>query len=103
MEYIPCYIAPAEHWGLLPATRLPNRKILIEQISKSGQGQHSVYSVDTTHVGGTNKDKSVYRIILRTFVYRTNKRGLKTQFSGTRNFRTLRRGQKPSDTKDSIL
>jgi hypothetical protein len=43
--YIPSYGGPAEHWGSLPATRLASRKILIEQISKSGQGQHSVYSV----------------------------------------------------------
>ncbi len=45
LEYIPCYGGPAEHWGLLPATRLASREILIEQNSKSGQGHHSVYSV----------------------------------------------------------
>jgi hypothetical protein len=28
MEYIPCYGAPAVHWGLLPATRLATGKIL---------------------------------------------------------------------------
>jgi hypothetical protein len=48
VEYIPCYGGPAEHWGLLPATRLASRKILIEQDIKSGQGQHSVYSVPKT-------------------------------------------------------
>jgi hypothetical protein len=31
VEYIICLSAPAERWGLLPATRLANRKILIEQ------------------------------------------------------------------------
>jgi hypothetical protein len=31
MEYIPCYSGPAEHWDLLPATRLASREILIEQ------------------------------------------------------------------------
>jgi hypothetical protein len=31
LEYIPCYGGPAEHWGLLPATRLASREILIEQ------------------------------------------------------------------------
>jgi hypothetical protein len=30
MEYIPCSSAPALHCGLLPATRLAGRKILIE-------------------------------------------------------------------------
>jgi hypothetical protein len=45
VEYILCYGGPAEHWGPLPATRLICRKILIGQLSKSGQGQHSVYSV----------------------------------------------------------
>jgi hypothetical protein len=29
VEYILCYSAPAVHWGLLPVTRLANRKILI--------------------------------------------------------------------------
>jgi hypothetical protein len=48
VEYIPCYSAPAVHWSLLPVTRLASRKILIEQKSKSGQGQHSVYSVVST-------------------------------------------------------
>ncbi len=31
VEYIPCYSGPAEHWGLLPATGLACRKILIGQ------------------------------------------------------------------------
>jgi hypothetical protein len=31
VRYIPCYSAPAVFWGLLPATRLASRKILIEQ------------------------------------------------------------------------
>ncbi len=50
VEYIPCYPAPALRWGLLPATRLASRKILTEQniYKKSGQDQHSVYSVDPT-------------------------------------------------------
>jgi hypothetical protein len=48
LEYIPCYGASVENWGLLPPTRLASRKILIEHISKSGQGQHSVYSVVET-------------------------------------------------------
>jgi hypothetical protein len=43
MEYIPCYSAPAVHWGLLPVTRLASRKILNEQNIKGGQGQHSGY------------------------------------------------------------
>jgi hypothetical protein len=38
MEYIPCYGAPAEHWGLLPATKLASRKILIEQNIKRRTG-----------------------------------------------------------------
>jgi hypothetical protein len=38
MEYIPCYDPPAEHWGLLPATRLASRKILIEQNIKRQTG-----------------------------------------------------------------
>jgi hypothetical protein len=29
--YIPRYSAPALHWGLLPASRLASRNILIEQ------------------------------------------------------------------------
>jgi hypothetical protein len=32
MEYIPCYSVPTVHWGLLPATRLASRKMLIEQM-----------------------------------------------------------------------
>jgi hypothetical protein len=37
VEYIPCYSAPALHWGLLPATRLASRIILIEQnIKRTG-------------------------------------------------------------------
>jgi hypothetical protein len=31
VEYIPCYSAQELHWGLLPATRLASREILIEQ------------------------------------------------------------------------
>ncbi len=38
VEYIPCYSAPAEHWGLLPATRLASREILIEQNIKKRTG-----------------------------------------------------------------
>jgi hypothetical protein len=38
MEYIPCYSAPAVHLGLLPATRLASRIILIEQNIKKGTG-----------------------------------------------------------------
>jgi hypothetical protein len=38
LEYIPCYCGPAEHWGLLPATRLASRKILIEQNIKKRTG-----------------------------------------------------------------
>jgi hypothetical protein len=38
VEYIPSYSAPAEHWGLLPATRLASRKILIEQYIKKRTG-----------------------------------------------------------------
>ncbi len=38
MEYIPCYGDPAEHWGLLPATRLASREILIEQNIKKLTG-----------------------------------------------------------------
>jgi hypothetical protein len=58
VESWPCYSAPAEHWGLLPVTSIASRIILIEQNIKSGQGQHSVYSVfnpivsPTTRMGG---------------------------------------------------
>jgi hypothetical protein len=45
VEYISCYSAPAVHWGPLPTTRLASREILMSKILKSGQGQHSVYSV----------------------------------------------------------
>jgi hypothetical protein len=38
VEYIPCYSAPAVHWGLLPATGLASRKILIEQNIKRRTG-----------------------------------------------------------------
>jgi hypothetical protein len=38
VEYIPSYSAPAEHWGLLPATRLASRIILIEQNIKKLTG-----------------------------------------------------------------
>jgi hypothetical protein len=41
VEYIPCYSAPAVHWILRPVTRLASRKILTEQNTKGGQGQHS--------------------------------------------------------------
>ncbi len=37
-EYIPCHDGPAEHWGLLPATRLASRIILIEQNIKKRTG-----------------------------------------------------------------
>ncbi len=50
VEYIPCYSGPAEHWGLLLYLPLgqPAGKYLLSKISKSGQGQHSVYSVVAT-------------------------------------------------------
>jgi hypothetical protein len=38
VEYILCYGGPAEHWGLLPATRLASREILIEQNIKKRTG-----------------------------------------------------------------
>jgi hypothetical protein len=38
MEYIPCYSALELHRGLLPATRLASRKILIEQNIKKRTG-----------------------------------------------------------------
>jgi hypothetical protein len=38
LEYIPCYDGPAEHWGLLPSTRLASRDILIEQNIKKRTG-----------------------------------------------------------------
>jgi hypothetical protein len=38
LEYIPCYGGPAEHWGLLPATRLASREIHIEQNIKKRTG-----------------------------------------------------------------
>ncbi len=38
LEYIPCYSAPAEHWGFLPATRLASRIILVEQKIKKQTG-----------------------------------------------------------------
>jgi hypothetical protein len=38
VEYIPCYSAPAEHRGFLPATRLASRIILIEQNNKKRTG-----------------------------------------------------------------
>jgi hypothetical protein len=38
VEYIPCYGAPAVHWGLLPASRLAGRKIPIEQNIKRRTG-----------------------------------------------------------------
>ncbi len=42
MEYIPCYGVPAVQWGLLPVTRLANRKYLLSKILKGRQGQHSM-------------------------------------------------------------
>ncbi len=38
LEYIFCHGGPAEHWGLLPATRLASREILIEQNIKKHTG-----------------------------------------------------------------
>jgi hypothetical protein len=38
VEYIPSYSGPAEHWGLLPATRLASREILTEQNIKKRTG-----------------------------------------------------------------
>jgi hypothetical protein len=38
LEYILCYGGPAKHRGLLPATRLASRKILIEQNIKKRTG-----------------------------------------------------------------
>jgi hypothetical protein len=38
LEYIPCYGGPAEHWGLLPATRLASSEILIEENIKKRTG-----------------------------------------------------------------
>jgi hypothetical protein len=38
VKYIPCCTAPAVHWGLLPATRLASREILIEQNIKKRTG-----------------------------------------------------------------
>jgi hypothetical protein len=38
VEYIPCYSAPAVHRGLLHATRLASRKILLEQKIKRQTG-----------------------------------------------------------------
>jgi hypothetical protein len=38
VEYIPCYSAPALHWGLLPASMLASRNILIEQNIKKRTG-----------------------------------------------------------------
>jgi hypothetical protein len=38
MEHIPCCTAPAEHWGLIPTSRLANRNILIEQNIKKRTG-----------------------------------------------------------------
>jgi hypothetical protein len=43
VEYIPYYGAPAEHWGLLPATRLASRKILIKQNIKRQTGSALYY------------------------------------------------------------
>jgi hypothetical protein len=38
VEYIPCFVAPVVHWGLLPATRLASRKILTEHNIKRQTG-----------------------------------------------------------------
>jgi hypothetical protein len=38
VEYIPSYFAPELHRGLLPASRLANKKILIEQNIKKRTG-----------------------------------------------------------------
>jgi hypothetical protein len=38
LEYILCYGGQAEYWGLLPATRLASREILIEQNIKKRTG-----------------------------------------------------------------
>jgi hypothetical protein len=38
VEYIPSKSAPALHWGLLAATRLASREILIEQNIKKQTG-----------------------------------------------------------------
>jgi hypothetical protein len=38
MEFILCYGAPTEHWGLLPATKLASRKILIGRNIKRRTG-----------------------------------------------------------------
>ncbi len=44
MEYIPCCIAPVEHWGLLLASMLASRKILIEQNIKRRTGPATEYT-----------------------------------------------------------
>jgi hypothetical protein len=38
VEYIPCYSVPELHWGLLPATKLAIREILIEKNIKKRKG-----------------------------------------------------------------
>ncbi len=38
VEYVPCYTATVEHWGLLPASRLASRKILAELTIKIRSG-----------------------------------------------------------------
>jgi hypothetical protein len=43
VHYLP--ICTAVYWDLLPATRLASIIILIEKNIKSGQGQHSVFSM----------------------------------------------------------
>jgi hypothetical protein len=66
LEYIPCYGGPAEHWGLLPATRLASREILIEQNIKKQTGpalcvlcepdtEELVQTVGTVHPSPANK------------------------------------------------
>ncbi len=50
------------YWGLLPATGLASRKILtvFNKISKSGQGQHSCYSVGLTVARGVRRCPQFY-------------------------------------------
>jgi hypothetical protein len=43
VDYIPYYGASAAHWGLLLATRLANRKILIKQNIKRQTGSALYY------------------------------------------------------------
>jgi hypothetical protein len=50
LEYIPCYSGPAEHWGLLPATRLACREILIKQNIKKRTGPSLCVLCDSNSV-----------------------------------------------------